>query len=236
VKPVEQGRALDRRFYGVVEAIVVDNVDPDREGRVRVRFPWYDDATVTEWARVRQLYAGPGYGAFFVPEKDDEVLVAFIHGDMRLPIILGGLYNGKDKPPSDRQADAVKNQKVIRTKAGHVFLLDDTEGKEKAELVTQGGHAVTLDDAGGTITVRSAGGQSIVLDAGGGSITLHALRITVAGDVSIELGSAPTDRVVLGDRLMALFNAHVHELGTATTGPPTVVMTGAELSAVARVG
>ena len=68
-------RAFDRRFYGVVEGIVEEIVDPDKEGRVKVKFPWYDDDTVTEWCRVRQLYAGPGYGTFFVPEKGDEVLV-----------------------------------------------------------------------------------------------------------------------------------------------------------------
>lgn len=227
----ENGLVFDRRFFGVMEAIVEEIVDPDREGRVKVRFPWYDEGTVTEWARVRQLYAGPGYGTFFVPEKGDEVLVAFILGDMRKPIVLGGLYNGVDKPPSDRQADDEKDEKLIRTRGGHRLLLDDTRGKEKIEATTPGGHRVILDDAGRRITVQTAGGQTLVLDAAGGSITL-------SGAVRIELGDAPTDRVVLGDKLLALFNAHKHSLsGGGITGPPdpTSLMDGGQLSGVARV-
>ena len=56
-----------------------------------------------------QFYAGNGYGAFFVPEVGDEVLVAFTHGDMRMPIILGGLYNGVDKPVTYRRVTRSEN-------------------------------------------------------------------------------------------------------------------------------
>src|SRR4029453_4492610 len=89
----------DQRYYGVVEALV-EAVDGDDEGRVKLRFPWFDDGTVTDWGRVTQLYPANGYGSVFVPEQGDEVLVAFVHGDMRFPIVLGGLYNGSDKPPA----------------------------------------------------------------------------------------------------------------------------------------
>ena len=234
---LENGRAFDRRFYGVAEAIVVDNLDPDELGRVQVRFPWYDDGTITEWCRVRQLYAGNGYGTFFVPEIGDEVLVAFVHGDMRVPIVLGGLYNGQDRPPSARRGDRVQDQKMIRTRGGHLLAFDDTAGGERIELVSQGGHSVVLDDAGHTITVRTPGGQSIVIDAAGGSITLHGVSVALDAP-SVTLGALPTDRVVLGDRLLALFNAHKHQLGSGTTGSPdpTSLMSGAQLSGVARVG
>ena len=95
---VARSTSTDKRYYGVCEGIVVDNEDPEQQGRIKVKLPWFDDETVTEWCRVRQAYAGNGYGMFFIPEVDDEVLVAFIHGDLRLPVILGGLYNGIDKP------------------------------------------------------------------------------------------------------------------------------------------
>jgi uncharacterized protein involved in type VI secretion and phage assembly len=234
MRSLDYGRPFDRRFYGVVEAVVVDIVDPEKEGRIKVRFPWYDEGTVTEWARVGQMYAGPGYGAFFVPEKDDEVLVAFVHGDMRMPMILGGLYNGKDKPPTHRQEDDAKNEKMIRTKAGHMLLFDDTKDKEKIQLLTSGGHLLSLDDAGHRITVRTSGGQAIVMDANDGSITLSGVTLTLNAS-SISIGDAPTDRVVLGDKLMALFNSHVHPVGTGTTGPPVTPMSTAQLSAVATV-
>ena len=114
-----RSRSTDRRYYGVVEAIVARVTDdPEHECRVKLRFPFFDGATAeSDWCRVVQPYAGNGYGAVFVPEEGDEVLVAFVHGDMRFPIVLGGLYNGVDKPPTDRTAS--RDQKLIRTKHGH---------------------------------------------------------------------------------------------------------------------
>jgi phage baseplate assembly protein V len=246
----EPVRDLDRKFYGVVEGIVVDNIDPDKQGRIKVKFPWYDEGTVTEWCRVRQLYAGRGYGTFFVPEKDDEVLLAFIHGDMRMAIVLGGLYNGKDRPPSDRQKDDEKDEKVIRTKGGHQLMFDDTRDKEKIELVSKSGQTLLLDDAAKQITIRTSGGQTLVMDAVSGSITLSGVTLTLTGSASIglespaigftgasvTLGSAPTDRVVLGDQLMALFNAHTHPIPTGSTGTPSPPMTASQLSQAVKVG
>ena len=124
-----RSRSTDRRYYGVVEALVAKVTDdPEGECRVTLRFPFFDGATAeSDWCRVVQPYAGNGYGAVFVPEVGDEVLVAFVHGDMRFPIVLGGLYNGVDKPPTDRTAS--KDQKMIRTKHGHQAVLDDSQGK-----------------------------------------------------------------------------------------------------------
>jgi uncharacterized protein involved in type VI secretion and phage assembly len=143
-----KARTFDKRFYGVVSGIVVDNEDPDKEGRVKLRYRWFDEKMVSEWARVNQLYAGNGYGALFVPEKDDEVAISFLHGDMRQPIVLGGLYNGKDKPPSFRQLkkDPKKDEKIIKTKKGHTLVLDDTPSKEKVKSTTAGGHFFELVD------------------------------------------------------------------------------------------
>src|ERR1700687_5717517 len=133
-----RSRTTDKRFYCVYEAFVTNVNAPAKEGRVQVKFPWFDDRMETEWSRVRQAYAGNGYGAFFVPEVGDEVLVAFIQGDMRLPVILGGLYNGQDKPPTARGAD--KDQKMIRTKGKHEILLDDTSNEERVRIRTKDGH------------------------------------------------------------------------------------------------
>src|SRR5260370_34761325 len=158
---VSRTRSTDKRFYGVVQGVVTEVNDAEgQEGRVKVQFPWFDDQMETEWCRVRQFYAGNGYGAFFIPEVGDEVLVAFIHGDMRLPIILGGLYNGQDKPPTHRAADL--DQKMIRTKGQHELLFDDTSGKQRVRVTTQGGHVVDLSDADRRITLQTSGGQNVM--------------------------------------------------------------------------
>jgi uncharacterized protein involved in type VI secretion and phage assembly len=234
-----RSRLLDKRYYGVVEAVVVKVVDdPDKEGRIKIRFEWFDKGTVTEWCRVCQPYAGNGFGAFFVPEEGTEVLVAFVHGDMRRPIILGGLYNGKDKPSSHRTTE--QDEKIIRTKAGHQLLLDDSPSARKVRLTTNGNHTVELndqektitvatsnghkavfDDRANSITVQSAGGDKLVLDANQRSITLTTTSVTLDAS-EVKLGSSAAQSLVLGDVFIGLFNAHTHQVGPVPTTPPTV--------------
>jgi uncharacterized protein involved in type VI secretion and phage assembly len=225
---VPRSLSTDRRFYGVVEALVVDVIDPDDEGKVKIRFPWFDDEVVTEYSRVRQSYAGNGYGAFFIPEKDDEVLVAFVHGDMRNPVILGGLYNGKDKPPTRRKKD--KDQKMIRTKAGHELIFDDQE--KRVTVKSNSGHTLELDDKGKTVTLKTAGGQKVVLDGSSSMITIEATNVAVkATSVAIqagrvELGTGASEPLVLGTSFATYFAAHVHTTTSPgnPTSPPTVPM------------
>jgi uncharacterized protein involved in type VI secretion and phage assembly len=243
---VPRAQTTDKRFYGVVEALVVDVIDPEKEGRVKLQFPWFDEDVVIEWSRVRQFYAGNGYGAFFVPEVGDEVLVAFVHGDMRMPVVLGGLYNGEDKPPSDRQK--AKDQKMIRTKAGHELVFDDSskerriklttaashvldlDDKDKKVLVkTSGGHELELDDGANTVTVKTSGGQSMVLDANGGRVTvtgatvvLDASSVQVGGaSASVKVGgTAAALTPLLAEMFLPLFASHFHMVGMVPTTPP----------------
>jgi uncharacterized protein involved in type VI secretion and phage assembly len=206
----------------------------------------------TEWCRVRQFYAGNGYGAVFIPEVGDEVLLAFIHGDMRIPIVLGGLYNGKDKPPTHRSADL--DQKMIRTKGGSELLFDDTTGKRRVRITTPGGHKADLSDVDRNITLQSAGGQSVVLNDSAQSITLKSGTATVTIDgtsgritvdgisvvvsaPSVALGSsAAPHQLVLGELLVAAFNAHTHicTAPLSPSGPPVPPLTPAILSTVTK--
>jgi len=185
-----RAQSLDRRLYGVFAGLVEDNDDPEKEGRVKVRFPWLDDATVSEWCRVMQPYAGNGFGATFVPELQCEVLVAFVHGDMNEPIVIGGLYNGADKPPSYHDGTTT-DVKMIKTQAGHVVRLDDSARARAIELKTAGGHDVVLDDQNRTITITSSGGHKLVLDDRGNVVELAAaggagkLTIEASGKVTI---------------------------------------------------
>src|SRR5438067_2533748 len=87
------------KIYGVVVGLVVNNRDPEGLGRVKVMFPWLDDSCESWWARIAFTMAGPGRGFWWIPEVNDEVLVCFEHGDVRFPYIIGGLYNGQDRPP-----------------------------------------------------------------------------------------------------------------------------------------
>jgi phage baseplate assembly protein V len=179
----------DRRFYGVAEALVAAVEDPEKEGRVKLRLPWFDSGEVTDWCRTANLFAGNGYGSTWTPELEDEVLVAFVHGDLRFPVVLGGLYNGKDKSPRARTASA--NQKTLRTKAGHEVLLDDSSGSLGVEVTTSAGHRLRLDDVNNQITLEISGGPSIVMSKNGGDMQIKATSITLDAS-SITLKASGT--------------------------------------------
>lgn len=164
-------RALtaDVKYYGVAVGVVAEvSDDPALEGRVRLRLPWFDSTMVTDWCRVCQLYAGNGYGALWTPEKDDEVLIGFVLGNLLEPIVLGGLYNGVDKPPSSRTRD--RNEKLLRTKAGHRIVFDDRAGT--VTLAVESGASVTLSRS--TITLRA---QNVEIVADGGDVTVSGRTI-----------------------------------------------------------
>lgn len=224
-----RARSTDKRYYGVVEALVVES-DGDDEGRVKLRFPWFDSTTVTDWCRVSQLYAGNGYGSVFVPEKGDEVLVAFVHGDMRFPVVLGGLYNGQDKPPTARTGG--RDQKMIRTKHGHEVLLDDTASQAAVRITSAAGHVVELDDQGKEIRITAAGGGTVTVSAQG-EITLKAAKVTVDSSL-IELGAGADEPLVLGKQLRDVFNNHTHPCPSGTTSTPTQQLPEAALTQKAR--
>lgn len=184
---VPRSRSTDQRYYGVAEALVTAVDDPQKLGRVKLKFPWFDPDMETEWCRVRQFYAGNDYGAFFIPEAGDEVLVAFIHGDMRLPIILGGLYNGQDKPPTFRAKD--KDEKMIRTKGGHQIIFDDTSGSEKISIVdAKGENSIVIDTVANSITVKSNKGK-LVFEGQGIEIN-SGIGIDVKAKANIDIKGA----------------------------------------------
>jgi uncharacterized protein involved in type VI secretion and phage assembly len=136
--------------------------------------------------------AGPGRGFYCLPEIDDEVLVAFEHGDIRRPYVLGALWNGKDRPV-EGNSSAVRGGKVNRrsfkTRVGHTILLDDTDGKGQISLTTNDGRVMVLDDQKQEITVQDRAGNKLTLQTGSNSITLECtgnMSLSAGGTVSIK--------------------------------------------------
>jgi uncharacterized protein involved in type VI secretion and phage assembly len=173
------------RSYGVVVGLVTDNKDPEGLGRVKVKFPSSSDDEIGYWARVAVLMAGAQRGTFFLPEVDDEVLVAFERGDVMRPYIIGALWNGKDKPP-DTNSDGKNNLRFIKSRSGHLVRLDDTDGSEKIEIIDKSGsNSITIDTANNAITIKSA--KDVSIEAPQGTIKLSAKSVNISSTADTKI-------------------------------------------------
>jgi uncharacterized protein involved in type VI secretion and phage assembly len=174
------------RIYGVVIGVVTNNRDPDNLGRVKVRFPWLTESDESSWARLATPMAGSDRGLFLLPEVDDEVLVAFEHGDVRFPYVLGALWNGVDTPPRTN-ANGENNLRVMRSRRGHELIFDDSQNGAQVTIHTSAGHQIILDD--------TAGQEKILIQdrTSNNTITVDAVRntITIAAQMQLSL-QAPT--------------------------------------------
>lgn len=170
---------------GVSVGVVSDNADPDGLGRVRVRMSWLPDGEASWWARVASPMAGKQRGAYFLPDVGDEVLVAFEHGRPDLAYVIGGLWNGVDRPPTGND-DKKNNLRMIRSRSGHELRFDDTDGAATIALHDQSGdNAVIIDVAGGVVTVKAAqevrivAGARLVIGDGNADLAVDCKRFTV---------------------------------------------------------
>jgi phage protein D/phage baseplate assembly protein gpV len=200
-------RGAAAEFLGI--GIVDDIDDPNGWGRVRVLLPWLDAAVSSVWARLALPAAGDKRGFFFIPEIGDEVVVGFLGGDPRYPVVLGSLWNGTQAPPEtlDAQKNAIRAivsraghkltfddsddaPKVqIKTKAGQTATLDDTSGSEKIELVDKTGNKLTMESKGITLEAASGG---ITLKASSGEILLDGMKLSGKAAASAKLESSAT--------------------------------------------
>ncbi|TMD48605.1 MAG: VgrG-related protein [Chloroflexi bacterium] len=154
------GTAGGAPINGVVIAQVTDNNDPNNQARVKLKFPWLDDNYESDWARVTQLGAGPNSGALFMPEVNDEVLVAFEFGDIRRPFVVGSLYNGQDTP--NLGSSLFNNGQVMRrgliSRKGHQFIFFDDPNKAGVAIISSDGNLkISLNETNSEIHISSQG-------------------------------------------------------------------------------
>ena len=176
---------------GGMLATVVSLDDPEQRNRVQVRLCAFDGATQQDapmWARVVSPFAGDNRGVFFLPDVGDEVFVVFA-GDARVPLILGGLWNGATTSPADTQNGGVNRYKRIRSKNGIVVTLDDQDGQETLTLETPAGQKLTLSDGPGVAKLEDSNGNSITLDSSGVTVQAAAEVTVQASSVSVTAGT-----------------------------------------------
>jgi len=132
VKSVEnEVEGTRQRVYGVTLATVTSLIDPKFLGRVQVSMPWLSAQVNSAWARIATAWAGGSRGTYLLPEVGDEVLVAFRHGDLKHPYIIGFLWNDTDRPP---EATPLIERRQLKSKSGHTITFDDFTGLQGLTL------------------------------------------------------------------------------------------------------
>ncbi|WP_276943353.1 phage baseplate assembly protein V [Ferrimicrobium acidiphilum] len=184
---------------GLIVGLVTNINDPNKQGRVKVRFPGLSSKDESAWARLTGIGGGNNRGSVFVPEVNDEVLVAFEGGDTRLPVVIGGLYGSKSVIPTPDIDNGQVQSRQLQSRLGHYFrFLDGTSSANQAiELALSGGqNLIHLGKDKLTLQVPSntpvdvIAGNSTISVAASGAITMKAPSISIQAQTSLELKAA----------------------------------------------
>jgi uncharacterized protein involved in type VI secretion and phage assembly len=174
--------------FGAQLARVTSVTDREGLGRVQVRLIGPDahgDALI--WARVAVPFAGGDRGAFFIPDYDDEVLVVFVAGNMNAPIVIGGLWNGAQKPPETIPGDRVDRWTITGKAGSRIAIIEMSAGSPTIELETPAGVKATLTDAGNKIELI-AGENRITMDEQGVTVNAGAKVSVSASQAEVTAG------------------------------------------------
>jgi uncharacterized protein involved in type VI secretion and phage assembly len=181
---------------GVQVGIVTDNNDPDHHGRVRVRLPYAGVDFVTDWARVAAPGNGASRGFVWLPEKDDEVLVAFHHGSVREPYVLGGLWNGQDAPPKIELDGGKLQARKFVSRTGQKMVFSDKDGSEGILISSADGSISILVDAANKKVVVISDGSGTVEMKSGGDFTIESQgSVKISGVGGVEISSPASTKV-----------------------------------------
>jgi Rhs element Vgr protein len=161
--------------------------DPEGEQRIQVNVPVLQAQTQGVWARLLQFYASNAFGAFFLPEVGDEVLLGYLNGDPSHPVVLGSLYSSSRKPPYTLEAQ--NNTKAIVTRALH--KIEFNEQDKIITVTTPGNNQVVLDDKNQSITVQDQHNNSIKLSSAGIALNSQSdIKLTAQGGVTVTANAA----------------------------------------------
>jgi phage protein D len=181
----------------LVVGVVTNNNDPDQMGRVRVKYPSLSDSEESAWARIASVSAGNARGLMMLPQPDEEVIIGFEHGDTRRPIVLGSLFNGKDKPGDELLQKRDGSFALLSNEKGHIHTKKDFEIKSDQALLIEITKDATTKAQG---KIEQEASQGTKLKAGttyeieaGSTMTLKGVSVTVEASASLTLKGATVD-------------------------------------------
>ena len=185
-------------FSATYVAEVVSVQDPENLSRVQVRLPSFDgvaDQDAPVWARVAVPFAGNKRGAFMLPNVDDEVLVSFINRDPRFPVVVGGLWNGKDAPPETLggACDRIDRWTIVGKDGSRIAIVEESPGQAVISFATPNGVSGELTDKGGGKIEFKGAGTTITVDSSGVSVQTPAKVKVQASQVEVSAGMVTVD-------------------------------------------
>lgn len=160
-------------IQGLVLAVVEDLEDPEKLGRVKLKFPSRSDQAVSDWAPIARPLASGGFGLWFQPLKGDLVLVAFGEGQFDQPYVLGAIFSGDTQPPTTELT-----QRMLQTESGHKIVFEDKSGSESILIEDASGNLLRMEQAG--ITLESPA-----------DITIKGVNITIEASAQLTGKGAP---------------------------------------------
>jgi len=213
---------------GAFLAHVVSVQDPNSKNRVQVcvyNTDGINDQNGPVWARVAVPFAGSNRGAFFIPDVGDEVLVMFLSGDPRFPVVIGGMWNGHDSAPDQLGGSGSSVDRwTITGKAGtKIAIIEDSTGPT-VQFTTPGQLTGKMTDSDGSIEFSDANQTSVRIDSSGVTINAPTAQVQVTAASSMSV-TAPQLSV---NAAMATFSGVVQcQVMQATTVVATTYTPGA---------
>ncbi len=200
---------------GVVKKL---DTDPEGQHRVQVSIPEMSASTDGFWARLANFYSSNSFGAFFIPEIGDEVVLGFFNDDPSHPVILGSLYSSKNVPPYTLAAENNTKAIVTRTK----MKIEFDEEKKIITIITPGANKIVISDDGKSILLQDQNSNKVTLDSAGitldspKDITLKAQgKIVMTASQNIE-ATAQMDIKQTGLNITSTANVGFTAKGSAT--------------------
>ena len=199
-------------FYS---ATVKSTKDPLSLGRVQIVLRGFSADTEPMWVRMVQPAASAKTGFFFLPERGDEVIVLRGAGDvLEGMLILGCVYNGKNKPATP-DVDDKNSVKEIRTRAGNAITFTDKAGDESISIATKSGKLkIVISEKQNSITI---GGANAVTVESNNTLTLKSNNIVIESTTSLKLGTSGSTVAIVGSGVDVNASGDVNIMGTAVS-------------------
>ncbi|KAA1248140.1 type VI secretion system Vgr family protein [Aquimarina sp. RZ0] len=225
-------------------AVVVDNVDPEGMGRVKIQYAWQKETGETSpWIRQASLAGGPGQGMYFVPEKGDEVIVGHEGGNAESPIVQGSVTNASSVPESFKSGN--NHLKAIKTRSGNQVTLNDADGSvtiadPSGNTIVMGGNGEITINAPNKITFNSTdivmeASNDLTVNAGNNISSTAATNITSSAGANIKMDAgndlkvkAGSKATINGSKSVSIFGKRVAITGSVMTN----IQSGAILTVI----